>query len=146
MICRIVNKTHEMAADAERLKATLAIESATSFVKIYYDFVDKMRHKLAKLYMEEASLVWNGNTLKGNAAIQKFYEDLPVSSHTITCMDSQPVRDENAGGQSTILVTTYGTSSFQERKQLFQQTFLITAENDKWKVVSDNFRFQTVVA
>lgn len=51
-----------------------------------------MRHKLAKLYLEDGKLVWNGNAVDGNISIQKFYEDLPPSIHNVTCLDSQPVR------------------------------------------------------
>ena len=50
-----------------------------------------MRHKLAKLYMNDAQLIWNGNRIEGAAAIQKFYEELPVSLHSVRCFDSQPV-------------------------------------------------------
>ena len=36
----------------------------------------------AKLYMAEASLVWNGNPVKGNTSIQKFYEELLIDIST----------------------------------------------------------------
>lgn len=50
-----------------------------------------MRHKLSKLYHNEGMLVWNGNQLVGGEKIQKFYEGLPTSYHSIVSLDSQPV-------------------------------------------------------
>ncbi|XP_069164002.1 NTF2-related export protein 2 isoform X1 [Procambarus clarkii] len=138
----LVNKPHEMAAETDRMKILAACTAAENFTKLYYEFVDKMRHKLSKLYLEDGKLVWNGTAVDGNVNIQKFYEDLPTSFHIITCLDSQPVREEAVGEQSTIQVTTSGFVTFKEHKHLFNQSFLITAKEDKWKVVSDVFRFQ----
>lgn len=50
-----------------------------------------MRHKLAKLYLEDGQLVWNGNAVKGSTNIQKFFEDLPTSVHNILCVDAQNI-------------------------------------------------------
>ncbi|KAK8728406.1 hypothetical protein OTU49_009279 [Cherax quadricarinatus] len=133
-----------MAAETDNLKILEACTAAENFTKLYYEFVDKMRHKLSKLYLEDGKLVWNGNAVDGNTNIQKFYEDLPTSIHSITCLDSQPVREEAVGQQSTIQVTTAGFVTLKDRKYPFNQSFLITAKGDKWKVVSDVFRFQAV--
>ena len=46
------------------------------------------------------------------------------------------------GDQTTILILASGLVSFQSKKSAFQQTFMITAQGDTWKVVSDVFRFQ----
>lgn len=56
------------------------------------------------------------------------------------------ISDKAVGQQSTIQVTTSGFVTFGERKYPFYQSFLITAKEDKWKVVSDVFRFQAVVS
>ncbi|ROT76794.1 NTF2-related export protein [Penaeus vannamei] len=135
-----------MAADSERMKILTACTAAETFTKLYYDSLDKMRHRLGKLYLEDAQLVWNGNSVKGNTRIQKFFEDLPTSVHNILCVDAQPISDKAVGQQSTIQVTTSGFVTFGERKYPFHQSFLITAKEDKWKVVSDVFRFQAVVS
>ncbi|XP_071550336.1 NTF2-related export protein 2 isoform X2 [Panulirus ornatus] len=132
-----------MAAESDRMKLMSACSAAENFTKLYYESVDKMRHKLAKLYLEDGKLVWNGNAVDGNSNIQKFYEDLPPSLHNITCLDSQPIREEAVGQQSTIQVTTAGFVTFKDRKHPFHQSFLITVKENKWKVVSDVFRFQT---
>ncbi|KAK4303349.1 hypothetical protein Pmani_024635 [Petrolisthes manimaculis] len=132
-----------MAAETDRTSLTSACTAAESFTKLYYDFLDKMRHKLSKLYLENGKLVWNGNAVDGNNNIQKFYEDLPPSVHILNCLDSQPVREEAVGKQSTIQVTTAGFVTLKDRKYPFHQSFLITAKEDKWKVVSDVFRFQS---
>ncbi|KAG0723039.1 NTF2-related export protein [Chionoecetes opilio] len=102
-----------------------------------------MRHKLSKLYLESGRLVWNGNQVTGNAKIQKFYEDLPTSVHTLYCLDAQPVRVEAVGQQSTIQVSTAGQVMLKDRRYPFHQSFLVTVKDDKWKVVTDVFRFQS---
>ena len=58
---------------------------------IYLRYFFQSRHKLAKLYLEKGTLVWNGNHTEGKEKIQKFYEELPVSDHTITTLDTQPI-------------------------------------------------------
>ncbi|XP_066985272.1 NTF2-related export protein [Macrobrachium rosenbergii] len=140
----LVNKLHEMAAvlEADRMKILTACTDAESFTKIYYEFLDKSRHKLNKLYLDEGKLVWNGNVVEKKENIQKFFEELPTSTHTITSLDSQPVNTEAVGSQATILVTTAGFVVFKNRKSPFQQSFILTAKDDKWKLVSDVFRFQ----
>lgn len=55
------------------------------------------------------------------------------------------ISEKAVGQQSTIQVTTSGFVTFGERKYPFHQSFLITAKEDKWKVVSDVFRFQAAV-
>ncbi|KAK7086897.1 NTF2-related export protein 2 [Halocaridina rubra] len=128
--------------EADRMQVLSACTAAENFTKLYYQFQDKGRHKLHKLYLDEGKLVWNGNPIERKENIQKFFEELPTSVHTITCLDSQPVNVEAVGQQSTILVTTAGFVLFKDRKSPFQQSFLLTAKEDKWKVVSDIFRFQ----
>lgn len=43
------------------------------------------------LYMDTATLLWNGNAISNKDAILKFLEDLPTSEHTLTTLDSQPL-------------------------------------------------------
>lgn len=135
-----------MAGETERTQISFACESAEDFTKRYYEYVDKMRHKLSKLYLDAGRLVWNGNVVEGAAMIQKFYEDLPTSLHCLTCLDAQPVRSEAVGQQSTIQVTTSGFVTLKDRKYPFNQSFLVTVKDDKWKVVTDVFRFQSAPA
>ncbi|KAF2354144.1 Nuclear transport factor 2 [Trinorchestia longiramus] len=105
-----------------------------------------MRHKLAKLYLNDAELIWNGHRMTGGTAIQKFYEELPVSQHTVRCYDSQPVNPRAVGDQTSLLVTTGGFVFFKGKRSDFSQSFLITCHDDKWKVVCDCFRFQQFVS
>lgn len=41
--------------------------------------------------MDEGSLTWNGNNTKGKDNVQKFWCELPISTHTIITLDAQPV-------------------------------------------------------
>ena len=59
-----------------------------AFIQEHYFFT---LQALAKLYLDAASLVWNGNHVTGNEAIQKYYEALPSSTHNVESFDSQPI-------------------------------------------------------
>ena len=51
--------------------------------------------------------------------------------------------DAVSGGQFTIIVKTYGTVKYQNRKaKTFHQNFMLTSQNNVWKIVSDSFRHQ----
>uniref|UniRef100_A0A9J7YHD3 Nuclear transport factor 2 n=2 Tax=Cyprinus carpio TaxID=7962 RepID=A0A9J7YHD3_CYPCA len=105
------------------------------FVNIYYDCIDKRRRNLTRLYLDKATLVWNGNAVTGRDALSEFFESLPSKQAT--------------QGQTTLLVVTAGSVKFDGNKQrYFNQNFLLTAQaspnSDQpvWKIASDCFRFQ----
>ncbi|XP_010892644.1 NTF2-related export protein 2 isoform X2 [Esox lucius] len=105
------------------------------FTNIYYDCMDKKRRTLTRLYLDKATLVWNGNAVSGQAALGEFFESLPSKLAT--------------QGQTTLLVVTAGQVKFDGHKQrYFNQNFLLTAQasptSDQpvWKIASDCFRFQ----
>ncbi|KAJ1525047.1 hypothetical protein ONE63_009892 [Megalurothrips usitatus] len=135
----------------EQLKDKIrdACNVAEEFTKLYYESIDRMRHQLSRHYMDTALLVWNGTGSVGKDQIQKFLEALPTSQHTVASLDSQPVLEEAVSGQFTLLIQAagsvhFGTGGSGETKP-FHQTFLITAQGDKWKIVSDCFRLQEAI-
>ncbi|XP_037086836.1 NTF2-related export protein 2-like [Pollicipes pollicipes] len=130
--------------DEKTLNAEAAI-TAQEFVKRYYEVLDNRRHTLAKLYLDTGMLVWNGNSVAGSEAIQTFLEKLPTSEHNISCMDAHPISDVAVGAQTTILMTVAGQVRLRNSTRLFQQHFMLTAQDRKWKVVTDCFRFQEIV-
>ena len=46
---------------------------------------------LDKVYLETATLLWNGNEVVGREAIVKYLTALPASDHKVMTLDSQPV-------------------------------------------------------
>lgn len=103
---------------------------------------------MSRLYLDNAIAIWNGNGTTGKENIQKFFQDLPTTEHTITTLDSQPVIDEAVSNQRTLLIMVSGMfrASNNPAKQ-FQQTFMVTAQADKhWKIVSDCFRIQDALS
>lgn len=92
--------------------------------------------------MDTAILVYNGNGIAGVEHITKFIQDMPASEHSITTVDAQPILDISAG--RSLLIQISGTVKYENQKQsqAFQQSFLITAQDSKWKIVSDTFRLQ----
>ena len=98
---------------------------------------------MSRLYMDNGLLVWNGNGKKGKEVIEKFFQELPSSEHTLTTLDAQPIIDEAVANQKTILIQVSGIVKYQDNpSRAFQQTFMITAQLDKWKIVNDCFRLQ----
>ncbi|GJQ68493.1 Nxt1 [Trypoxylus dichotomus] len=123
-----------------------ACRTAEEFTKLYYESVDKRRHLISKLYLDNALLTWNGNGISTSERIQKFYIDLPSSDHSIITLDSQPILDSAVNGQLTFLIQVSGTVKYQDKvPKSFQQNFVITAQGDKWKIVNDCFRLQELL-
>ncbi|XP_012386235.2 NTF2-related export protein 2 [Dasypus novemcinctus] len=124
-----------------------ACRAAEEFVNIYYETMDKRRRALTRLYLDKASLIWNGNVVTGLEALANFFEMLPSSEFQINMLDCQPVHEQATQSQTTVLVVTSGTVKFDGNKQhYFNQNFLLTAQstpnNTVWKIASDCFRFQ----
>lgn len=102
---------------------------------------------MLRLYLDNGIVVWNGNGVNGKEAIQKFFLDLPTTEHSISTLDAQPVIDEATLNQRTVLIMVSGLFRLQSNPQKpFQQTFMITAQGDKWKIVSDCFRIQDALS
>jgi len=133
-----------MADDEMVEKINQAVSTAEAFSKLYYKKLDQERHTIDKMYHEEANMAWNGNPVDGVTNIQKFLlEKLPKSSTYVQSLDAQPVHDSAVAGQTTVLVTVAGTVKYGTSQPVnFQQNFLLTAKESKWKVVTDTFRSQ----
>ena len=91
-----------------------ACTTAEEFCKNFFDRYDNKRHTIEKLYLDSATLSWNGNKVEGSSTIQKFLLDkIPSKSvHRLLSMDAQPIASAFTGGQTTILVQVrYGRHS-----------------------------------
>ncbi|XP_039089474.1 NTF2-related export protein 2 isoform X1 [Hyaena hyaena] len=124
-----------------------ACKAAEEFVNIYYETMDKRRRALTRLYLDKATLIWNGNVVTGLEALANFFDMLPSSEFQVNMLDCQPVHEQATQAQTTVLVVTSGTVKFDGNKQhYFNQNFLLTAQpnpqNTVWKIASDCFRFQ----
>ncbi|GLH00288.1 NTF2-related export protein [Gryllus bimaculatus] len=116
---------------------------AENFVKFYYESVDRMRHRMSRLYLDSATLIWNGNGVMGNQYIQEFFEKLPRTDHGVSTVDCQPL-SQGAGltQDFTFVLKVSGTVLLSaDISKTFQQNLLITTEGDKMKIVSDCYRF-----
>ncbi|XP_011166085.1 NTF2-related export protein [Solenopsis invicta] len=127
-------------------KIDQACRTAEEFTKLYYESLDKRRHLISRLYMDSATLIWNGNGVTGKDNIQKFWTDLPSSEHSIHTLDAQPIAGPEVANQFTLLVKVGGQVKYNEKApKSLNQTFLLTAMGDKWKIVSDCFRAQELL-
>ncbi|CAH1777046.1 unnamed protein product, partial [Owenia fusiformis] len=122
-------------------KIDQANEAGEAFSKLYYENFDKRRQVLGKMYMDTATMVWNGNGVTGTTDILKFIEDLPSSEHKVESLDCQPLGDHVTKGQTSIIVTTMGSVKYEgNTAKMFNQNFMLTSQENVWKVVSDTFR------
>lgn len=68
-----------------------ACKAAEEFTKLYFEAFDGKRKLMNKFYMDDATFSWDGNPAIGKDAIQKFLDELPEMTHTLTALDAQPV-------------------------------------------------------
>jgi len=95
--------------------------------------------------LDNATLSWNGNGAIGRQMIESYFQELPSSNHQLNTLDAQPIVDQAVSNQLAYLIMASGSVKFADQQlRKFQQTFIVTAENDKWKVVSDCYRMQEV--
>ncbi|KAB0391521.1 hypothetical protein E2I00_010511, partial [Balaenoptera physalus] len=107
-----------------------ACRAAVEFVNIYYEKMDKRRRALTRLYLDKATLIWNGNVVTGLEALTNFFDMLPSSEFQVNMLDCQPVHEQATQAQTTVLVMTSGTVKFDgNRQHYFNQNFLLTAQS-----------------
>lgn len=46
---------------------------------------------LTRLYLDKATMVWNGNAVTGQDALSDFFDSLPTSEFLVQTLDCQPV-------------------------------------------------------
>lgn len=130
--------------DETKTKIMQAVTTAEQFSTLYYKKMDGERQSMDKLYLDTASLTWNGNPVEGKKDITSFLQTkIPKTDHHIQSLDGQPVEDNAVAGQTTVLVQVAGTVRFGDKgPSPFQQNFMLTAMDHKWKVATDTFRSQ----
>ncbi|XP_064478695.1 NTF2-related export protein 2-like [Ornithodoros turicata] len=138
-----------MAADvvSQKERAEQATKAGEDFAKLFYETLEKRRHLLANLFLENATVLWNGNVFNNKADIGKFYESLPACEAQLICVDSQPIWNEFVQGQTTIHVAAVGQVKYTGKSWTpFTESFVLTAQGTVWKLVVDTFRFQEPVS
>ena len=133
-----------MSDEAAIERMDMAIKTGEAFSERYYKILDQERHKINTMYHENAVLAWNGNPVEGVGNIKTFMmEKLPKSNTYLNSLDAQPVHDSAVQGKTTVLVVVSGTMKFgTTAPKPFQQNFMITDQDSKWKVVTDTYRSQ----
>uniref|UniRef100_A0A8D2HNQ8 NTF2 domain-containing protein n=1 Tax=Urocitellus parryii TaxID=9999 RepID=A0A8D2HNQ8_UROPR len=113
-----------------------ACRATEEFVNIYYEIIDKRRRALTRLYLDKATLIWDGNVVTGIDALNNFFEMLPSSEFQVNMLDCHQVHEQATYSQTTVLVGTSGTVKFDENKQhYFNQNFLLTAESTPYSTM-----------
>lgn len=125
-----------------------ACDASTKFAQIFYQKLDskESRDTLGELYLDSATLLWNGECIKGKTEIVKHYKNLPPTSIALQSVDTQtmPMMGD-LGDLLTIIVggkISYTSSGNTNKENIFGQTFIVVAHNGLFKIVSDNLRLQ----
>lgn len=61
------------------------------FTYLYETCIFIITQALTRLYLDKATLVWNGNAVSGQEELNKFFEMLPSSEFQVNVLDCQPV-------------------------------------------------------
>ncbi|XP_053699218.1 NTF2-related export protein-like [Sabethes cyaneus] len=120
-----------------RMTIDTACRTAEQFTKLYYKSVDKKRHQVARLYMANGRLVWNGHGAAGKNKIRKYFQQLPRSKHIINSLEAQPICGDAVPSQLTLIIQVAGYVKFLQNRRPFLQTFIITEQGEKWKIAND---------
>ncbi|KAL1475863.1 hypothetical protein MTO96_019088 [Rhipicephalus appendiculatus] len=124
-------------------QADQATKAGKDFARLFYDTLEKRRHLLSNLFLDTANLVWNGNPYCTKEAIGRFYESLPACQTDVMCADAQPFRGEFVQGQTAIHVVVAGQIKFSGKRWVpYTESFVLTAQDNVWKIAVDTFRFQ----
>lgn len=62
---------------------------------------------LTRLYLDKATLVWNGNAVTGQDALGEFFESLPSSEFQVHTLDCQPVHGMQTKYICTLIYISY---------------------------------------
>lgn len=63
-------------------------------LKVIPYFLAPVSQNLTRLYLDKATLVWNGNAVSGHDALGEFFESLPSSEFQVHTLDCQPVHGQ----------------------------------------------------
>lgn len=118
------------------------VTAGKTFAELFYQQLDKSRNNIGGLFHPTtATLIWNGNSVSGQEAIIKFYETLPPTETTLMTVDAQPISDLPSFNEKvTMAVSCAGRMKIGAKTKFFTESFLLIAENNKWKVFADTFR------
>ncbi|CAL8074342.1 unnamed protein product [Calicophoron daubneyi] len=122
---------------------TTASEAGEKFSALYYRAFDKQgRPDIPGFFMDNVTLLWNGNRVETRQPVVEFLNKLPKSSCVLHSLSAQPVHKSLSGDRLLVLVNVFGTIKFDQYPiHLFSETFFLTQENSLWRVQSVTFRF-----
>ncbi|KAJ1362001.1 hypothetical protein KIN20_021407 [Parelaphostrongylus tenuis] len=130
-----------MVSEANRLDEEICKE-AKNFTTIFYDAMDRKRDKINYLYCDNAAtLVWNGNAVSGCDSIFKFISSLPETDHHLVSVDVQRVNTGLPQSTEVLTIHTAGSVVIGGAVHGFTHTFVLTLEDDKYKILSERFRY-----
>ncbi|XP_054164032.1 NTF2-related export protein-like [Oppia nitens] len=141
MATHLTSPSTGSSSTASALRITQGCDDGKKFAELFYEKLDKGRHTMGQLFHESANVLWNGNPVTGKANAVTFYESLPTVETQLFSIDAQPVLEAAAGQQICITVVCNGKMKFASNvTRSFTESFLLTAENNVWKVLTDTYR------
>ncbi|KXN65838.1 NTF2-like protein [Conidiobolus coronatus NRRL 28638] len=109
-----------------------ASKGAETFVKLYYDFLDKNRTMLNAFYRDSSLIVINGKAFQGFQSYNTYLTSIPTTKHTVDTFNAHPLPISNAnGGGHCISVTVSGRVSFgtqTTQPRTFYHSFILVPD------------------
>ncbi|KHN72128.1 NTF2-related export protein [Toxocara canis] len=127
--------TSKLAAEDE-----IACREAQHLTERYYNAIDRARNKVYFLYVDSATLLWNGNLVEGVENIARFWESVPATDHSVSSLNCQ-MGSEEVNGCRPIIVLSVGTAVVGALTHAFSQTLVLVTDDGKYKIFSDRFRY-----
>ncbi|KAH8019970.1 hypothetical protein MRX96_008742 [Rhipicephalus microplus] len=110
------------------------------FVGLFYNALENQRGLMRNFFADTAKLVWNGNTCYTKEDIGKFYDSLPACRIDVICADGEAFLHQ---GQRALGLVVGGLIKFLDDGWVqFKEVFVLTGENNGWKVAEDTFCLQ----
>ncbi|KAL3243905.1 hypothetical protein MRX96_019494 [Rhipicephalus microplus] len=110
------------------------------FIGLFYNAIENQRRLMRNFFADNAMLVWNGQRCYTKEEIGKFYDSLPACRIDVVCADGETFLHQ---GQRALGLVVAGFIKFlDDRWMQFKEVFLLTAQNNGWKVAEDTFCLQ----
>jgi hypothetical protein len=134
-------------------------ESIHQFIEKFYHAYDNERQLLGAYYNDESSMIWNGNSLNGAAAISEFYARMPPTKHSISSLNCHPLPTSKLmhGSGTTLtkdtlialvngyvyygLAAIHGDGGSQNSRHSFTHQFILRADTTPYRIVREVIRF-----
>uniref|UniRef100_A0A915DNV7 NTF2-related export protein n=1 Tax=Ditylenchus dipsaci TaxID=166011 RepID=A0A915DNV7_9BILA len=124
---------------AKRSEDEEICQDASKFMALYNDLADIRRSRIGLIYdADDATLLWNGNVIRGTQEITGFWNALPTTQHELSYMDAHLMDPSSAS--KNLVVQVMGTVSLGGISRAYNQVLILVSLAGNYKIKSDCMR------